>query len=226
MKAADVMSTAVVCIRPDAPVFDAARLLLSERISALPVVDEKSRLVGIVSEGDLVRRAEISTGKRRTFFGDHEQLAKDYLKAQGRTVSDVMSRLVVVAEETTELPVIASQMEKFNIKRLPVVREGKVVGIVSRANLLQALISCPTKPVGTGVSDTDLRREIICKFDHEPWAQAVVRNVIVHEGHVELWGHAESAAQSDACRVAAESVAGVKSVENHLVVAPGGIYVW
>jgi CBS domain-containing protein len=226
MKAADIMTTAVVCIRPDEPILQAAHLLLSERISALPVVDENERLVGIVSEGDLVRRAEIGTERPRTLAGNHAQLAADYLKAHGRKVSDVMSRLVVVAEEGTELPVIAGQMEKFNIKRLPVVRHGKVVGIVSRSNLLQGLISCRAKPVDTSVGDGDLRLEIQRKLDQESWSQALVRNIIVHQGHVELWGYAESAAQSDACRVAIESVPGVKSVESHLVVAPRGIYIW
>jgi len=225
MKAADIMTTAVVCIRPDEPILQAARLLLSERISALPVVDENERLVGIVSEGDLVRRAEIGTERRRTLAGNHAQLASDYLKAHSRTVSDIMSRLVVVAEEGTELPVIAGQMEKFNIKRLPVVRHGKVVGIVSRANLLQGLVSRGAKAADTDVSDGDLRLEIQRKLDQEPWSQTLVRNVIVHHGHVELWGHAETAVQSNACRVAIESVPGVTSVANHLMVAPRRAYV-
>ena len=232
MNAADIMTTAVICIRPDEPILQAARLLLSERITALPVVDENERLVGIVSEGDLVRRAEIGTERRRTLAGNQAELASDYLKAHGRTVSDIMSRLVVVAEEGTELPVIADQMEKFNIKRLPVVRHGKVVGIVSRANLLQGLVARGARAADTGakaadadVSDGDLRLEIQRKLDQEPWSQTLVRNVIVHQGHVELWGHAETAVQSNACRVAIESVPGVTSVANHLMVTPRGAYV-
>ncbi len=230
MRAGDIMTTIVIFIQSDASILDAARLLLSERISALPVVDAEERLLGIVSEGDLIRRTEIGSEKRPTFwasiFADDKELAADYLKAHGRKVSDVMTHRVIVAQEDTTLAEVAVKMEKFNIKRIPIVRSGKIVGIVSRANLLQALIATPrTIGISTG-DDTELRREILRTLDGEPWSSTVIRNVIVRNGHVELWGRAESAVQSEACRVAVEAIAGVESVENHLVVTSRNTHVW
>lgn len=230
MKAADIMTTSVVCVRPDATVFEAARLLLGERISALPVVDAAGRLQGIVSEGDLIHRAEIGSEKSITrwkaLFEEDATLARDYLKAHGRTVADVMSQPVVMAEEDTELSVVAARMDQFAIKRLPVVRDGKVVGIVSRANLLQALISTPASTATPALDDAALRRQILLKLDREPWSTSLVRNIIVQEGNVEIWGHADTAAQCEACRVLAAGIPGVKSITNHMVVIPRGVYMW
>lgn len=234
MKAADIMTTSVVCIRSDATILEAARLLLSERISALPVVDGAGRLEGIVSEGDLIHRAEIGSEKHASrwkfLFEDNATLARDYLKAHGRTVGDVMSHPVVMAEEDTEISVVAARMEQFSIKRLPVVRAGKVVGIVSRANLLQALIAAPpAAPSAAGApapDDAALRGQILLELDREPWSAALVRNIIVQDGHVELWGYADSAAQCEACRVLAAGVPGVRAVTNHMVATPRGVYMW
>ena len=229
MKAADVMTTEVVCIRPGASVLDAACLLLGERISALPVVDPSGRLLGIVSEGDLIRRAEIGTEKRRSpwsaMFTDKDTLARDYLKAHGRTVADVMSHPVVIAEDQTELSVVASRMDEFNIKRLPVVRDAKVVGILSRANLLQALISLSAEKAARA-GDAALRREIMLMLDGESWSHTLVRNVIVQDRNVEIWGHADTSAQCEACGTLAASVPGVKSVTNRMVATPRGVYIW
>jgi CBS domain-containing protein len=230
MKAADIMTTSVVCIRPDATVLEAARLLLGERISALPVIDATGRLKGIVSEGDLIHRAEIgsekSTPRWKALFAEDATLARDYLKAHGRTVADVMSHPVVMVEEGTELSVVAARMDEFSIKRLPVVRDGKVVGIVSRANLLQALISTPAAPAAPTPDDATLRSQILLKLDREPWSPSLVHNIIVQDGNVEIWGHADSAAQCEACRVLAAGVPGVKAVTNHMVVIPRGVYMW
>lgn len=230
MKAADIMTTSVVCIRSDATILEAARLLLSERISALPVVDAAGKLEGIVSEGDLIHRAEIGSEKPvsrwKALFEDNATLARDYLKAHGRTVADVMSHPVVLAEEDTEISVVAARMDQFSIKRLPVVRDGKVVGIVSRANLLQALISAPGAVGAPAPDDAELRRQILLTLDREPWAPSLVRNIIVQDGNVEIWGHADSAAQCEACRVLAAAIPGVKAVTNHMVVTPRGVYMW
>ncbi|MDP1752851.1 MAG: CBS domain-containing protein [Reyranella sp.] len=230
MKAADIMTTSVVCIRSDATILEAARLLLSERISALPVVDAAGKLEGIVSEGDLIHRAEIGSEKPvsrwKALFEDNATLARDYLKAHGRTVADVMSHPVVLAEEDTEISVVAARMDQFSIKRLPVVRDGKVVGIVSRANLLQALISAPGAAGAPAPDDAELRRQILLTLDREPWSPSLVRNIIVQDGNVEIWGHADSAAQCEACRVLAAAIPGVKAVINHMVVTPRGVYMW
>lgn len=230
MKVADIMTTSVVCIRSDATVLEAARLLLSERISALPVVDAAGRLEGIVSEGDLIHRTEIGSEKPasrwKALFEDNATLARDYLKAHGRTVANVMSHPVVMAEEDTEISVVAARMDQFSIKRLPVVRDGRVVGIVSRANLLQALIAAPAADAAPALDDASLRRQILLRLDREPWSPSLVRNIIVQDGHVEIWGHADSAAQCEACRVLVAGIAGVKTVTNHMVVTTRGVYMW
>lgn len=230
MKAADVMTTSVICIKPEASILDAARLLLGERISALPVVDAAGRLKGIVSEGDLIHRAEIGSEKAvsrwRGLFDEGATLARDYLKAHGRSVADVMTHPVIMVEEDTELSVVAARMDQFSIKRLPVVREGKVVGIVSRANLLQALIAAPAPAAVPAVDDGALRLKILQKLEREPWSPLPVLNIIVQDGNVEIWGHANSTAECEACRVLAAEIPGVKAVTNHMVVTPRGLHVW
>jgi CBS domain-containing protein len=229
MRAADVMTRDVICVRPDATVIEAARLLLGAKVSAVPVVDDEGRLVGLLSEGDLVRRVEIGSEKRRsgwrTVFVDRVTLAGEYIKSHGRLVRDVMTTGVIVAEEDTALAEIADLMEKHHIKRVPVVREGKVVGIVSRANMLQALIGSPRViPVGP-CDDADLRQRVTAELERQPWSSFGVANVIVQDGVAQIWGYAENERHKEACRIAAESVAGIKGVENHLVVHSSGVYI-
>lgn len=228
MRVGDVMTANVVCIGPQATVLEAARLLLGERISALPVVDAAGRLVGILSEGDLIHRAEIGSDKPANrwsaFFADGGRLARAFLKAHGRTVAEVMTKKVVTAGEHTSLAEVAALMDEHRVKRLPVVSEGRIVGIVSRANLLQALVSQAPGAPAPAVSDADLRREILTRIGREPWAQTVVRNVIVSEGNVELWGHAETSTQCEAFAVLVREVPGVKSVVNNMATTPAGVY--
>ena len=230
MRAADVMTRNVICIRPEATILEAARLLLGAKVSALPVTTEDGRMVGLLSEGDLVRRVEIGSEKRRSWWStalaDRETLASEYIKSHARAVRDVMTTGVVVAEEDTELASIADMMEQHRIKRVPVVRDGKVVGIVSRANLLQALIGGPrTIPVAP-VDDASLRDQVMAELERQPWSGFGVANVIVQDGVAQIWGFVENQRHSEACRIAAENVPGVKGVENHLVVQSYGVYVY
>lgn len=230
MRAAEVMTRNVICIRPEASVLEAAKLLLGARVSALPVVGEDGKLVGLLSEGDLVHRVEIGSEKKRSWWAttlaNRETLASDYIKSHGRLVRDVMTTKVQVAQEDTELAAIAEMMDAHHIKRVPVVRDGKVVGIVSRANLLQALIGTPRSiPVGTA-DDATLRERVMAELDRQPWSSFGVANVIVQDGVAQIWGFAENKQHAEACRIAAESVAGVKGVENHLVVQSHGVYIW
>lgn len=228
MKVSDVMTSTVVSIKPDATVLEAARLLLGERISALPVVDAAGKLVGILSEGDLIHRAEIGSEKVSTrwgrLFADGGKLARDFLKAHGRTVAEVMTPRVVTATEKMDLAEVAGLMDEHRVKRLPVVRDGRLIGIVSRANLLQALVSHAPAATTKTVSDADLRRQILTRIQAEPWAQTAVRNVIVSDGNVELWGHAETHAQCEAFGVLVKDIPGVKSVVNNMATTPRGAY--
>ncbi len=228
MKASDVMTRGVVCIGPEATVLEAARMLLGERVSALPVVDADGRILGIVSEADLIRREEIGSAKRRSWWSaaltDGDHLASDYIKAHGRLVRDVMTKDVATASEDTPLGEIAEAMDKRRVKRLPITRDGRIVGIVSRANLLQALIAGVRKVPIAAVDDAALRREVNALLARQSWSHASVKNVIVRDGVAELWGYADSPEQAEACRIAIESVPGIKRVESHLAVQAHGIY--
>ena len=165
MKAADVMITNVIAVGPDACVQDVARILLDSRISAVPVIASDGKLLGIVSEGDLMRRVEAGTGRRRPWWlailTGREVLANEYIREHSRRVTDVMTRNVVTAAADTPLSTIANLLEKNAIKRVPIVEEGKVIGIVSRANLLQALASPGTraKSAATGADDFEDPRD-------------------------------------------------------------------
>src|ERR1700680_4353761 len=186
MRAADVMVTNVITVGPEASVQDVARILLEARISGVPVVGKAGELLGIVSEGDLMHRAEAGTGRRRpwwlsAFFGK-EMLAAEFVKEHSRRVSDVMSRDVVTALPDTPLSTIASLLEKNAIKRVPIMKDGKVVGIVSRANLLRALACAGQKLEGAAPEgDSTIRDRVITQLDAEPWTRPSLINVIVRD---------------------------------------------
>jgi CBS domain-containing protein len=223
MKARDVMVSPVITTRPSASVAEVAKMLLQRRISAVPVVDDQGRLVGIVSEGDLLHRAEAGTERRRSWWlrmvaGD-ETLAADYVKAHGRKVADVMTRNVITATPETPLHEIAALMEKRAIKRVPIVENDQLVGIVSRANLIQAVAST-RKQLKVPLSDASIREKVMAALQAQPWFRSSLLNVIVSGGVVELWGMTQSEAERDAIRVAAESTPGVRAVNDNLIVQP------
>jgi CBS domain-containing protein len=225
MKAADVMVTNVVTVGPDACVQDVARTLLDCRISAVPVVGSDGKLLGIVSEGDLMRRIEAGTGRKRPWWlailTGREVLACEFVKEHSRNVTDVMTRRVVTAALDTPLSTIASLLEKNGIKRVPIVQDGKVVGIVSRANLLQALASLNKGAEVTPIiADTKIRENVLAQLKAEPWARPSLINVIVQDGAVELWGIVDSVSEKKAVRVAAEVTPGVCAVNDNLIIRP------
>jgi CBS domain-containing protein len=223
MNAADVMVRRVITVSAGVAVQDVARLLLKNRISAVPVVDEDGKLLGIVSEGDLMRRPEAGTERRRSwwldFFTSNETLAAEFAKSHARRASDVMTRSVVTAKPDTSLSEIADLLEKNGIKRVPIVKRGKLVGIVSRANLLQALASARKTPAKKAVTDdAAIREKVMGELDAQPWARSSLINVIVHQGTVELWGMVDSQTTKNAVRVAAEATPGVRAVNNNLMI--------
>jgi CBS domain-containing protein len=227
MKAADVMVTNVITVGLDASVQDVAQTLLSARISAVPVVGPKGELLGIVSEGDLMHRAEAGTGRRRPWwleiFTGKEALATEFIKEHSRKVTDVMTHDVVTASPDTPLWTIANLLEKNAIKRVPIVKEDKIVGIVSRANLLQALAS-QGKPVegASPADDAKIRETVLTQLEAEPWTRPSLINVIVRDGTVELWGIVDSVSEKKAVRVAAEVTPGVRAVNDNLIIRPAG----
>ncbi len=220
MKAADIMVRDVVTVAPDATVRDLAKTLIDRRISAAPVVDADGRLKGIVSEGDLLRRTELGMERQRSWldvFSLPETLTQEFVKSHALKVADVMTRDVVTAEEEASLAEIANLLEKHHVKRLPIVRGGRVVGIVSRANILQAFASLPeaTLPAAPA-SDRELREAVLEAIAGAGIGDPGHLNVIVHGGTVELWG-VVAERQRQPIRVAAESTAGVAAVRDHMI---------
>jgi len=227
MQASDVMVANVVSVSPAASVREVARILLSNQISAVPVLDELGRLVGIVSEGDLMRRAELDTEHRRSWWlrlfsgKDKEALAIEYMKSHAQRAEDIMTREVITAAPATPLREIAALLEKNHIKRVPIVDEDSVVvGIVSRANLIQALATVGEDDVQTGTDDSTIRQRVMAQFQSEEWSKYSTLNATVQGGMVELWGFVGSEAEKEAARVAAELVPGVRAIENNVTVRP------
>ena len=223
MNAADVMVSNVITVRSDTSVAKIAEILLANRISAVPVVDEENgALAGIVSEGDLIHRVEAGTEQHRSWwlelFAGKEILAREFVKSHARTATDVMTRPVITVKPDTALGEIASLLDKHRIKRVPVVKDGKLVGIVSRANLIQALVTLGKKRAPDAlVQDSVLHDNLLAQLRSQSWWTDKV-NVIVHNGTVELWGLVESEAEKDAIRVAVEVTPGVRSILNNLAV--------
>jgi CBS domain-containing protein len=219
MQAKDVMTTKIVTVRPDARVDHIAALLLERRISGVPVVDAEGRIVGIVTEGDLMRRPEMGTERHRGWwlrlFGDERERAAEYARAHGSRAEQVMTRNVITVTEETPLGEIARLLEEHRIKRVPVVRDGKLVGIVSRANLLHGLAALPAPaPPERLVDDRAIRDEVVRALDREGWTHGPL-NVTVTNGVVELWGLVESEEQRLAIVVADENVPGVVAVRDN-----------
>jgi CBS domain-containing protein len=222
MRAVDVMTVDPVSISPDDSIVEAIRLMLQRKFSGLPVVDSTGALVGIVTEGDLLRRTETGTQRKRPrwieFLIGSGRLANEYVHASGRKVHDVMTYDVQTVAEETPLDDIVQQMERHQIKRLPVVRGGKLVGIVTRANLLRALASVvgETKPVAAA-DDASIRARIYAELQKQSWAPVNMLDVVVRDGVVHLWGVVLDERQREAIRVVAENTGGVKGIEDHLV---------
>jgi CBS domain-containing protein len=198
----------------------AAKLLDDNRISGMPVVDAAGQVIGMISEGDLLRRAEIGTCERRRswwleFFTSTRELASEYVKAHAHTVKDIMHQPVVSVREDTALAEIADLLERYRIKRVPVLRDGKLVGIVSRSNLIRALASVAPVKLATLSSDQESREAVLRELSGRRWALPR-HGVIVQDGVAHLWGIVQSEDERSAIRVAAEGVPGVKGVRDHL----------
>jgi len=222
MLARDVMTTAVVTALPHTEVREIARTLLERRVSALPIVDAQGTLRGIVSEGDLINRSEAETQHGRSWWlrliAAPDELARDYLRAHGTRAEDVMTTDVITVAEDTPLAQIAALLERHRIRRVPVLRDGRLVGIVSRANLLQGLAAARPAPAGKHV-DREIRAALLAELEEAGLPMHEV-NVIVAEGVVQLWGALESEVQHQAARAAVEGTPGVKRLDDHLGVVP------
>lgn len=221
MQAKDVMTTNVVTVRPETSVPDIAKLLIEHHVSAVPVVDADNHVLGIVSEADLLHRPEFGMKHRRRSWwlpflaGRSEEDAADYIKTHGLRAEEVMSRPVTTISEDASLDEIARVLAERRIKRVPVVRDGKLVGIVGRVDLLRGLATRKESQKDLSIDDRTIREQIL-KTLSEEWAPTTHVNVIVTDGVVHLWGIVQSERERQALRIAAECTPGVRAVEDHL----------
>jgi CBS domain-containing protein len=220
MEARHVMTSPVLTISPGASVRQAIALMLEKRISGLPVVDDIGQLVGLISEGDLLHRSEIGTEQHRSKWLDFllgpGRSATDYVQSHSRRVADIMTTDLATVEETTPLEEVVKLMEKRRIKRVPVVRDGGVAGMVTRSDLLRAFLKASAQPIGQ-LSDEDIAQNIYTEIAQHGWAPAGNVHVKVIDGHVTLSGTIFDMREGDAIRVCAENQAGVTGVTDEMI---------
>src|SRR6202166_1505754 len=219
MRAHQIMTRPVITITPETTIVEAANTMLQRHVSGLPVVDPTGKLVGIISEGDFLRRGEIGTQRRRGRFlkfilGPGKE-ATDFVHENGRKIAEIMTPEPLTVIEDTDLEEIVELMEKNHVKRLPVTRGEKVVGIVSRANLLQAVASLARQIPDPTADDDHIRNRIINALEKKDWCPFGL-SVIVRDGIVHITGVITEERSRQATIVAAENVAGVRKVHDHL----------
>lgn len=224
MKARDLMTSPVICVGLSATARDVAKLIVEKRISAVPVLDAAGKLVGIVTEGDLLRRVESGTENRYSWWvhmlaGNHA-VAADYVKSHSIKVSDIMTRDVVTASPETSIYEIAGLIEEKHVKRIPIVdADGATVGIISRSNIVQ-LVAGARPRIEVTLADETIRSDLMSKIKTLPWAHPQQLSITVSNGIVDIWGGVESDDERNAIRVVAESQPGVSSVNDHLLEMP------
>jgi CBS-domain-containing membrane protein len=224
MNASDIMVRKVITTHPQASVSHVAKQLVDNDISALPVVDDAGRVVGIISEADLMRREELGLEKTRPWWLEAMTpavtLAEEFARSHGKRVEELMSNHVVTATEDTSLNEIASLLEKHHIKRVPILKDGKIVGVVSRSNLVQALASAKSEVITAAQTDHMLRAEIVARLaEQQWWTDFGERNVIVVNGVANLWGLVGSRSERKALTALVESVPGVTEVRDEMIPA-------
>lgn len=227
MKAKDIMvdGANLVTVTPEDSIFTAIRLMLSKRISGLPVVEGGDalapRIVGIVSEGDFLRRRETQTLRRRArwleFLTGPGKLAEEYARAASRKIADVMTAPVMTVGENAPISDVVQLMEQRGIRRVPVVRGDILVGIITRANILRALVQEAGRPLPLPADDAAIKERVQEEFRRQPWMSATMIDVGVKDGVVRLSGAIIDARERNAMIVAAQTVPGVKLVEDDIV---------
>ena len=227
MQARDVMTERVITVGLDTPVADVAHVLLDERISAVPVENPEGRVVGIVSEADLMHRVEIGPQKSKRWWLTMSQaeLADAYLKTHGLRARDVMHEGVHSILPGTDLMEVVAIMEKKGVKRLLVIEGGRLKGIVTRANILRGLLAGREAAAATQ-DDRAIRAAILDELKSQPWTAITGNNIMVADGVVSFWGDVASDKERDALKAAAESTPGVKRVEDHTKLTPRAAMYW
>lgn len=222
MQVSDLMTRKVVSVAADMAVPLVATILVERRLSAVPVTDGGDRVLGLISEADLMRRPEMGTERQASWwlrgFASRDALAAHYTKSHGLLAKDIMTTRVVTVAPDTAIDDAAELMERHRVKRLPVIRDGLLVGIIARADLVRALAMAPPSPAGAH-DDAAIREAIeqALEEDRRMWIGDIC--VTVHQHTAHLWGRVESETQSNAVRVLASRVPGIGAVKNHLAVS-------
>jgi CBS domain-containing protein len=221
MKASDVMTRNVVTIKRGASILEAIQLMLENRVSGLPVLGDEGKVVGILTEGDLLHRSETATERHRPRWLEllmgPGRIAEEYVKTHGRKVEEIMTHDLVSVTEDTALDEIVQLMERRRIKRVPVLKGDLLAGVVSRADLLRALARTLDERPGGTHSDAEIRERILSELEKAAWVPRDGLSITVSDGVVDLNGVILEEKEREALRVVAENTPGVKAVEDHLV---------
>jgi CBS domain-containing protein len=223
MKAQDIMTRDVATVRPDTSVRELAALMAEKHISGVPVLTDDGKIVGIVSESDLLHRAEVGTERKHKWwfrtFADPSALAGEYVKAHGLRAHDVMSRYVISVRDDAELRDVADILDNHRIKRVPVMHDGRLAGIITRGDLVRALSQVQISKAAKKIDNATLHRTLRDRIQALSWINDSYINLTVNDGVVELWGFVVSADQHNAIRALVEETTGVSRVEDRLSVA-------
>jgi CBS domain-containing protein len=224
MNAQDAMTTDVITVGPEATIGEIAALLVHHRISAVPVVSDDNRVIGIVSQTDLGHRSETGTEKRRKWwlevFADADTKAREYIKSHGLKAQDVMTRFIVSVSKTANLSEVAEVLDTHRIRQVPVMDDGKLVGMISRADLVRKLAEVSIAAPTTRPQNGALQKAIWDQVKAQPWLKSAYVNLAVKDGVVELWGAVDSNEQRRALRILVEGVNGVQKVEDNVGLFP------
>ena len=220
MKAQDIMTRDVTTVRPDTSVRDIAAVMMEKHISGVPVLTDNGKIIGMVSQSDLLHRAEVGTERKHKWwfrtFADSNALAREYAKAHGLKAQDIMSRYVVSIRDDAELRDVADILDSHRIKRVPVVQEGRLVGIITRGDLVRALSQVQISKAAKKIDNAALHKTLHDRIRAQSWLNDSYINVIVNDGVVELWGLVVSTDQHSALRALVEETDGVSRIEDKL----------
>lgn len=220
MKIRDVMCKDVISVAPHTPVREIAAIMAEKRISGLPVITADGQVIGMVSQSDLLHRAELGTERRRKWWlrilADDRQLAHEFKQAHGQTARDVMTRHMVTVRADAELADAADLLDKHGIKRLPVMHDGKLVGMVTRTDLVRALVDAKSAKNDERLDDAEIHKALVDRMRREPWIGSTLVSASVENGTITLSGFVESPEQRDALKILAEEVAGIGSVVDRI----------
>jgi CBS domain-containing protein len=224
MKAHEAMTKNVITVGANTAVREIAALLVQHRISAVPVVSEEGSVIGIVSQTDLGHRSETDTEKRRKWwleaFADSDSKARDYIKSHGSVANDIMTRFVVSVSKDAKLSEVAEILDTHRIRQVPVMDDGKLVGMISRADLVRKLAEATITPSAAKPENGVLQKAIWQRIKTEGWVHSALVNIVVKDGVVELWGAVASDEQRRALHLLVEGVDGVQRVEDHVGLLP------